>query len=154
MFKKILIALIVVVLVLATVPLPRHVSTTLQNPDDETSIVLLDLWGLRYLLLDDKFIGTVSVATPFSSTRYGEHMNYIGLTPEGIWNEQVHLFKGYRHDTQASTMYPVQIYLNKRFDRVMILENRDGVPYTLLAGRRGVTTAELQEFFAPFIPQQ
>ena len=152
-FKKILTALIVVAVLLVTAPLPRHISTTLQNPEDDTSVVLLDLWSLQYLLLENKLAGTVSVATPFSSTRYGEHMNYIGLTPEGMGEEQVYRFEGYRHDVQASTMYAVQIYLDQAFDRAMILETRDGVTHTQLAGRRGMTTAELQEFFAPYTAQ-
>ncbi len=152
-FKKILTALIVVAVLLVTAPLPRHISTTLQSPEDETSVVLLDLWSLQYLLLENKLAGTISVATPFSSTRYGEHLNYLGLSPEGMGEEQVYCFEGYRHDAQASTMYPVQIFLDQDFDRVMILETYNGVPHTQLAGRRGMTTAELQEFFAPYTAQ-
>ena len=148
--KKILTALIIVTVILITVPLPRHVSTTLQSPEDETTVVLLNLWRLRYLRLGDKLMGSISLSTPFESTWYGEHINYLGLTPEGTGKERAYHFKGYRYDAQANTMYPVQIYLSQRFDRVMLLETRDGVAYTQLAGQRGMTTAELQKFFAPY----
>ncbi len=60
-------------------------------------------------------------------------------------------FDGYRYDAAANTMYPVQLYLTQTFNRALIRETRDGVPYTQIAGRHNMDTATLHEFFAPFL---
>ena len=151
MQKRIITALAVVAILVAIAPLPRHIGTTLYTTDDELTTVLMDVWDLKYLLWGDKLFGTVTVATPFSSTRYGEHLNFQGLTPEGMGEEQLYWFNGYRYDAEANTMFPVQLYLTQNFDRVLICESRDGVPYTQMAGRRNKDAATLREFFAPYL---
>ena len=148
--KKIVTALAIVAAVVTLVPLPRPITKTLYTTNDELTTVLVDMWCLQYLFTEDKLMGTVTVATPFSSIRYGAHLNFNGLTPRRMGEEPLYWFSGYRHDTEANTMYPVSLYLTQKFDRVLIREIRDGVPYTTLAGRHNTYAAALQEFFAPY----
>lgn len=150
MLKKLSVALAVVIVLVSLAPFPNHVTNTLYTTDDELTTVLIDMWCLRYVLTENKLLGTVTVATPFSSTRYGEHLNFNGLTPRRMGEEPLYWFSGYRYDTEANTMYPVSLYLTQKFDRVLIREIRDGVPYTTMAGRHNTDAAALQEFFAPY----
>lgn len=152
MVKKILSALVVVAIFVAAFPFPKHVSKTLYTTGDELTTVILDLWELNYLFVDNKLLGTVSVATPFNSVRYGEHLNFRGLTPDGMGEEQLYWFDGYRYDTTANTMYPVQVYLTQKFDRIMICETVNGITRTQLAGRRNTDAIALRTFFAPYLP--
>ena len=153
MLKKLITALAIVVALVVLAPFPAHVGTTLYTTNDELTTVLMDVWHLRYLLSENKLLGTITVATPFNSIRYGEHLNFRGLTPKGVGSERLYWFDGYRYDPDVNTMHPVQLYLTQNFDRVLIHEIRNGVPYTQVAGRRTADTAALQEFFAPYLAE-
>ena len=152
MVKKIISALVVVAIFVAVFPFPKHISKTLYTTGDELTTVILDLWQLNYLLADNKLFGSVSVATPFNSVRYGENLNFRGLTPEDAREDQLYWFDGYRYDADANTMYPVQVYLTQKFDRVMICETVNGILRTQLAGRRNADAIDLHSFFAPYLP--
>ncbi len=64
MQKRIVTALVVVAILVAIAPLPKHVGTTPYTTDDELTTVLMDVWCLQYLLTENKLLGTITVAAP------------------------------------------------------------------------------------------
>ncbi len=144
MKKKLIIGFVVVFLLISLLPFPQNIDRTyygVNTENGEKVDIALDMKYLRFLFLNDKIYGTITVKTETETFAYGEHLHYSGQTPSvNNANDRAHDFSGwYYNETMYMKKYengtvskmpvgfePLLVHISSDFTKILILHNKRG----------------------------
>lgn len=153
MKKKIIICAAVLLALIALVPIPKNINRTFYGVEtytDENVNITIDMSYLRFLLLEDKMYGEITVESESESTVYGEHMSYQGLFPTNNDDKTMHSLAGFRYDIEKDTMLPVVIYLSRDFDKILISDRAVGITKQYIGHIEENKAEEVLEYFGGY----
>ncbi len=144
MKKKLIFGFVVVFLLISLLPFPQNIDRTYHGVNTENGEkvdIALDMKYLRFLFLNDKIYGTITVKTETKTFAYGEHLHYSGQTPSvNNANDRAHDFSGwYYNETMYMKKYengtvskisvgfePLLVHISSDFTKILILHNTRG----------------------------
>lgn len=142
--KKLIIGIVVVILLISLLPFPQHIERTyygVNTGNGEKVDIALDMKYLRYLFLNDKIYGTITVKTETETLTYGEYLHYSGQTPSvNNANDRAHDFSGWYYNENiymkeyengaVSEMpvgfEPLLVHISSDFNNILILHKTSG----------------------------
>ena len=144
MKKKLIIGFVVVILLISLLPFPQHIVRTyygVNTENGEKVDIALDMKHLRFLFLNDKIYGTITVKTETETFTYGDHLNYLGQYSMLQEKDLAHYFSGwYTNHTMYMKEYengavskgivgsePLLVHISSDFDKILIVHNTKGV---------------------------
>lgn len=153
MKKKIIICAVIISTIIALVPIPKNINQTFYGVETYTGEnvnITIDMNYLRFLLLEDKMHGEITVTSKNELTVYGEHMSYQGLFPTNNDDKTMHFLAGFRYDIEKDTMLPVVIYLSRDFDKILISDRAVGITKQYIGHIAKNKTDEVLEYFVGY----
>ena len=153
MKKKIMICVIVVLALIALVPIPQNINRTFYGVETYTGEnvnIIIDMNYLRFLLLEDKMYGEITVESKNELTVYGEHMSHQGMFPTNNDDKTMHCFAGFRYDIEKDSMLPVVIYLSRDFDKILISDRAVGITKQYIGHIEENKAEEVLEYFVGY----
>lgn len=144
MKKKWIIGIVVIILLISLLPFPQKVYRTFYGVNTENGEMVditLDMTYLKFLFLNNKMSGTITVSTDTETFSYGELLHYTGQShSENNAGDYAHDFSGwYYNDTMYMKDYEngvkspspvgmesVMVHISSDFNKILILHNTSG----------------------------
>ncbi len=98
MKKKIIICGVVIIALVCLLPFPQKIERTffgINTFSGEPAEITLSMNYLRFLFLNDKMSGEITVTSEGKTTVYGSSMFYVGLWPLNNEDKTMHAFTGF-----------------------------------------------------------
>ena len=142
MQKKLILGFITGILLISLLPFPQNIERTyhgINTTNDEAVDITLDMKYLRFLFLDHKLYGSITVKTETETFTYGEHLHYLGQFPNKDGDYSHRLSGWYYNETMYMKEYengsvskmPVgfeslDIHISSSFDNILISHHKSG----------------------------
>ena len=134
MKKKLIISFVAVILLISLLPFPQNIERTyygINTENDENVDITLDMKYLRFLFLNDRMYGTITVKNETQTFTYGEHLHYTGLShSKNTADDYTHDFSGWyynedmymkKYENGAVSKMPIGLIITKRLLKINIL---------------------------------
>ncbi len=140
MKKKLIIGVMIILFLCSFIPIPQKINKTfygVNTQNNEEVNISIKMKYLKFLFLNDKLSGTITVDTDDGSFTYGDFLHYTSYTSMNDDKDMIHNFSGwYYNDTMYMREYengvisqapvgmePVLVHINSSFDKILVLHN-------------------------------